>query len=147
MRLIWVVLIVVVLFLVFCTATAKAYEGEYNHNQIMECKFQGDNGWQLFEVRDVIRCAFIRVGDASQRGTAIAVADRESSFYCPAYNSGGYAGLFQHSVRYWPGRYASYPKTVKWFDLPSDPFDCRTNAFITARMVGSGNWGPWHYGG
>lgn len=145
MRLIWwIVLIVIVLILIGIGGRARAYEGDYTHNQIMQCDFIRGEGWQLYEVKDTIRCAFIRVGDASQREYALYVADRESGFVPTAgESSGGYGGLFQHSTYYWPGRYADFPMMEKWFNLPNDILDARTNAFVTARMVGEGNWDPW----
>jgi hypothetical protein len=93
----------------------------------------------------LIVCVFA-VWAPGESAYALAIADRESSFYPWAANPSGCLGLFQHQVTYWPGRVQAYlwkgwwaPK-VKW---PVSPFDPRANAVAAARMVAAGGWGPW----
>jgi hypothetical protein len=138
-----IVLAVILTALLAIPASAKAYENDYTKTQIKQCRFARNDAWNDSEVRDLIRCAFRTVGDSKQVNTALIIADRESGFQEEAYNSSGCAGLFQHMVQYWSERYESFPLMDNWYNLSPSVFDPRSNAFITARMVGTGNWGPW----
>jgi hypothetical protein len=62
----------------------------------------------------------------------------ESHLNPRAYNSGGYAGLFQQSTRYWPGR-------ADHFGLDDcSVFNGRANIIVSVRMAhASGSWSPW----
>lgn len=98
----------------------------------------------------LILCAFSVNGNPNQVLTAWYVADRESSFAPWAYNSGSCAsGLFQHICGYWsgvngdPGRRMLLPKSQFPNRAKVSPFNARANAWVTAIMVGQGNWGPW----
>jgi hypothetical protein len=93
----------------------------------------------------LIVCVFA-VFAPGQSAYALAIADRESSFYIWAKNpSSSASGLFQHLATYWPSR--STLLNRGWFGKgawPASVFDPRANAIVTALMVGSeGNWGPW----
>ena len=71
---------------------------------------------------------------------AICIARRESGLN-PAASSpnGDYLGLFQHSAKYWPARYAAWTR-VGWQLRPS-ALNARTNAVVTLRMVhAAGRW-------
>ena len=68
---------------------------------------------------------------------ALAVADRESQFRPNAYNPSGCAGIYQHMLKYWPGRAAAY-------GFPGwSAFNARANIIVTMRMVVQDGWGPW----
>ena len=68
---------------------------------------------------------------------ALAIADRESHFEPHAYNPSGCAGIYQHQLRYWPGRAAAYGFRG-W-----SAFNARANIMVTMRMVHLSGWGPW----
>ena len=65
-----------------------------------------DYDWRAgtWQVKQLIRCAARRWDSPGTPGLAISVARCESKLNPRAFNSGGYAGLFQQSTRYWPGR-------------------------------------------
>jgi hypothetical protein len=94
----------------------------------------------------LIVCVFA-VWAPGESAYALAIADRESSFYPFAWNeSSDCRGLFQMMGRYWNSRVDAYlwrgwwaPK-AKW---PVSAFDPRANAITAARMVAAGGWGPW----
>jgi len=142
-RRIIIALVIMITVLLATPANAEAYENDYTGTQIKQCRFARNDVWNDSEIRDLIRCAFRTVGTSSQIDMALFVAEKESGFQEGAYNSSGCAGLFQHMVRYWPERYASFPKMDKWYHLGLNVFNPRSNVFITARMVGTGAWGPW----
>jgi hypothetical protein len=68
---------------------------------------------------------------------ALYVANRESKFHPNAYNPSGCAGIYQHMLRYWPGRAAAYGFRG-W-----SAFNARANIIVTMRMVNRSGWGPW----
>jgi hypothetical protein len=92
----------------------------------------------------LIVCVFA-VFAPGQSAYALAIADRESSFYPYAKNPASSAsGLFQHLATYWPSR--STLLNRGWFGKgawPASVFDPRANAIVTAIMVRNGGWGPW----
>jgi hypothetical protein len=89
-----------------------------------------------WHVKRLIRCAASHYGlDANK---AIYIAWRESRFRPTAYNVfGKAAGIYQHLVRYWPGRAAEYGFR-DW-----SVFNARANIMVTMRMVRTYGWGPW----
>ncbi len=92
----------------------------------------------------LIGCVFTEFAPGNS-GIALYVADRESSFYPWAANPSGCEGLFQHQIRYWPGRAAAYLKRG-WFgkgSWPASVYDPRANAIAAAKMVAASGWGPW----
>jgi hypothetical protein len=94
-------------------------------------------------IKDLIRCAAARwpvVGGASK---ALAVAGCESGFRPDAYGNGN-AGVFQHRLPYWPGRYDRF--TYPSWHLFSSVYNGRTNVIVSIRMVHAGGWGPWEGG-
>lgn len=70
-------------------------------------------------------------------GTALSVAQCESHADPEAYNPGGYGGIFQQDVNYWPGRAAAYGHKG------ASVFDGYANAHVSIQMVRDGGWGPW----
>jgi hypothetical protein len=94
----------------------------------------------------LIVCVFA-VFAPGQSAYALAIADRESSFYPWAKNPYSSAsGIMQHLATYWPGRAAAYLHRG-WFGKgawPASVWDPRAQAIVTARMVGpEGDWSPW----
>ena len=90
-----------------------------------------------WQVKQLIRCAAAHWHVPGGAGTALAIADRESQFRPRAYNPSGCAGIYQHMLRYWPGRAADYGFTG-W-----SAFNARANIIVTIKMVKRGGWGPW----
>jgi hypothetical protein len=89
------------------------------------------------QVRRLIRCAVDRWPVPGGAHYAIHIAKRESGLHAHAFNSGGYAGLFQQSVHYWSGR-------ARRYGFPgTSPFDGRANTIVSIRMAHAGGWGPW----
>jgi hypothetical protein len=93
-----------------------------------------DGTWQI---RQLIRCAAQRWTVPGGVAMALAIADRESHFEPHAYNPSGCAGIYQHQLRYWPGRAAAYGFRG-W-----SAFNARANIMVTMRMVHLSGWGPW----
>lgn len=67
----------------------------------------------------------------------VRVATCESGLNPGASNGGRYLGLFQQAAVYWSGRAAQYGMAGR------SPFDGYANAYVSARMVRDGGWGPW----
>jgi hypothetical protein len=92
--------------------------------------------WWLgpWHVKQLIKCA------ANQEGvnvaTALRVADCESDFRPDLYYAGN-AGVYQHRVKYWSGRAATYG--FKGWSV----YNGRANVYVTMRMVKAGGWSPW----
>lgn len=68
--------------------------------------------------------------------TAMHVAACESGFNPKAY-SHPYAGIFQHDVRYWPGRARHYGHPG------ASPFDAYANVDVSLKMARAAGWGHW----
>jgi len=99
------------------------------------CDFDWREGtWQ---VKQLIRCAAERWSVPGGPAMALAIADRESHYQPRAYNPSGCAGIYQHMLRYWPGRAAEYG-FHGW-----SAFNARANIIVTMRMVHLSGWGPW----
>lgn len=99
------------------------------------CNIDWNKGtWQ---VRQLIRCAAAYWHVPGGAETALAIADRESQFRPHAYNPSGCAGIYQHMLRYWPGR-ASVYGFPGW-----SAYNARANIIVTMRMVKQDGWGPW----
>ena len=100
------------------------------------CNFDWRAGtWQI---KQLIRCTARRWDSPGSPRQAISVARCESNLNPRADNSGGYAGLFQQSTRYWPGR------ADQWGQDDRSVFNGRANVIVSIRMAhASGSWGPW----
>jgi transglycosylase-like protein with SLT domain len=90
-----------------------------------------------WHVKQLIRCAANHWHVPGGADTALAIADRESQFRPHAYNPSGCAGIYQHMLRYWPGR-ASVYGFPGW-----SAYNARANIIVTIRMVKRLGWGPW----
>ena len=89
-----------------------------------------------WHVKQLIRCAASHHGVSTR--IALYVAWRESRYRPSAYNAaGGAAGIYQHLVKYWPGRAATYG-FKGW-----SAFNARANIMVTMRMVRQYGWSPW----
>jgi hypothetical protein len=100
------------------------------------CDYDWDQG--PWHVKQLIRCAANRWDSPGGGVKAIEVARCESGLRPPAYNPNGYAGLFQQSTRYWPGR-------ADTFGMPDrSVFNARANIIVSVRMARStGSWSAW----
>jgi hypothetical protein len=94
---------------------------------------------QDFSAR-LITCAAATWSVPGGADRAICIARRESGLVPHATSPNGqYLGLFQHSAKYWPGRYDDWTKP-DW-QLRTSALNGRTNAVVTIRMVhGIGRW-------
>lgn len=91
--------------------------------------------------RREIRCAVETLGPVKGGADrAVCIAARESNLLPGAQNPvGPYDGLYQHLESSWDGRYAKYTDPV--WSLDPSPFNGRTNAVVTIRMVAAaGSW-------
>lgn len=98
-----------------------------------------DYDWRkgTYQVRQLIVCAADRWPVPGGAAMALSIAERESNLQPSAYNPSGSAGIYQHLLRYWPGRAATY-------GFPGwSAFNARANIIVTIRMVNRGGWGPW----
>jgi len=98
-----------------------------------------DYDWRkgTWQVKSLIKCAAEHWTVPGGPAMALAIADRESHYQPRAYNPSGCAGIYQHMLRYWPGRAAAYG-FGGW-----SAFNARANIIVTMRMVHLSGWGPW----
>jgi hypothetical protein len=99
-----------------------------------------DYDWRdgTWHVKQLIKCAARRWDSPGAPSKAIEVARCESDLRPAAYNSNGYAGLFQQATRYWPGR------ADHWGQPDRSVFNGRANIIVSIRMAHSyGSWSPW----
>ena len=99
------------------------------------CNYDWRKG--TYQIRRLIRCAAHRWDVPGGADMALYVANRESKFHPNAYNPSGCAGIYQHMLRYWPGRAAAYGFRG-W-----SAFNARANIIVTMQMVHRAGWGPW----
>ena len=89
-------------------------------------------------VKRLIRCAARRWGSPGGADKALDIARCESGFNTDAYNPGGYAGVYQHAVRYWPERPIG--------EVPDRSiYNGRANIIVSIRMANSAD--GWHIWG
>ena len=99
------------------------------------CSYDWSKGtWQL---RQLVKCAARHWHVAGGPHKAVSVAKCESRLNPKAYNPGGYAGVFQQSTHYWPGRARAYGFR-RW-----SVYNGRANIIVSVRMAHSEGWGPW----
>ncbi|HEY7660658.1 MAG TPA: hypothetical protein VIC58_08695 [Actinomycetota bacterium] len=100
-----------------------------------------DHDWRegTWHIRQLIKCAARRWDSPGTPAKAVQVAQCESHLNPRAYNgNGGYAGLFQQSTRYWPGR------AHRWGQPNRSVFNGRANIIVSIRMAGAlGSWSAW----
>lgn len=117
------------------TSHAGIPEGRHEARTKVICNYDWHKGtWQI---KQLIRCAAEYWNVPGGESTALAIADRESEFRPNAYNPSGCAGIYQHMLKYWPGRASEY-------GFPGwSAFNARANIIVTMRMVVQDGWGPW----
>jgi hypothetical protein len=89
------------------------------------------------QLKQLISCSAKRWDSPGGATKALSVAQCESGFNPDAYNPSGYAGVFQHAVRYWPGR------ADKWGFPEYGVFNGRANIIVAIRMAHAYGWGAW----
>lgn len=100
------------------------------------CDFDWREG--TWHIKQLIRCAARRWNSPGSPLTALEVARCESHLRPAAYNSNGYAGLFQQSTRYWSGR------ADRWGQPDRSVFNARANVIVSIRMARAlGSWNAW----
>jgi len=93
------------------------------------------------QVRLLIRCAARHWGSPGGASKALDVARCESGLNTDAYNPGGYAGVYQQAVHYWPDR------ADKWGFPDRSVYNGRANIIVSIRMANSADsWGIWGCG-
>lgn len=126
--------------------SATAYEGNYSRWAKQECRFARNGLWSNSEIRDLIRCATIRVGNPYDTDAALAIAQRESGFNENAQNpSSSAGGLFQWLDSSWPGD--RFPALTNKYGLPNDRFNPRSAALVSALVMKRWGCGAWIYSG
>src|SRR5262245_22580699 len=117
-------------------AVLSAAPAEARSVPLRVCDFRWQRGdWH---VKRLIRCAAHRWPVPGGGYKAISVADCESSLNPRAYNSGGYAGLFQQSTRYWASR------ARQWGQPDRSVYKRRANMIVSILMAHSArSWGAW----
>lgn len=89
------------------------------------------------QLKSIIRCAARRWKVPGGVSEAMSVARCESGFNPRAYNAGGYAGVYQHAVRYWRER------AQRWGLAGRSVFNGRANVIVSIRMAHAEGWGAW----
>ena len=93
--------------------------------------------WRLgpWHVKQLIKCEAHLIGEPGGADSALYVAWHESRFK-PRASNGTYAGLYQHSLRYWKDR------VHRWApDFDHSAYNARTNIVVSLRMARhDGTW-------
>jgi len=98
-------------------------------------------GWSYREVALTIGCAVKHWPVFGGLDKAMSVASCESGLNELAWNPGGYAGVYQHAIAYWPARLANLAPV--WWKLRSSIFNARSNVVIAIRYAARYGWGAW----
>ena len=100
------------------------------------CDYDWREGtWQL---KKLIKCAARRWDSPGVPMKAVEVARCESHLNPEAYNSGGYAGLYQQATRYWADR------ADRWGQPDRSVFNARANIIVSIRMARAlDSWSAW----
>lgn len=109
-----------------------------------ECRFatsDGRPGWSTADVRRVISCAAGKWAVPGGAAQAIDVAACESGADLLDRSTDGYAGTFQQSTRYWPGRRVAFDPGGWEKALHPSVFNPRSNVIVSVRMAhADGAW-------
>ena len=129
--------IAAIVSIVPASVSQAATVGVRRHAQVSAkvCDYDWRKG--TFQVKKLIRCAAEHWNVPGGADLALHIADRESHYYPNAYNPSGCAGIYQHMLRFWPGRAASFG-FQGW-----SAYNARANIIVTMRMVHADGWGPW----
>jgi hypothetical protein len=138
----WIITLLVLLLIMGAQSEAKA-KGSWRMEQCRYVNVDGGkgSGWSPQEIAATIRCAVQHWAVSGGEGEALSVASCESGLNEKAYNPGGYAGVYQHAVRYWGSRFNSLKPT--WWSLRRSVFNGRSNVVIAIRYASRYGWGAW----
>jgi hypothetical protein len=117
-------------------ATATAAQGHGDRTvPLRVCHYD----WRAstHQLKSVIRCAAHRWKVPGGVAKALSVARCESGFNPRAYNASGYAGVYQHAVRYWRQR------ADEWGFPRRSVFNGRANVIVAIRMAHALGWSAW----
>lgn len=138
----WIVTLLVLLLIMGLQSEAQA-KGSWRMEQCRYVNLEGGHGsgWSNEEIAQTIRCAVQHWSVSGGEGEAMSVASCESGLNEKAYNSGGYAGVYQHAIRYWSSRFASL--RPRWWNLKHSIWNGRSNVVIAIRYAARYGWGAW----
>jgi hypothetical protein len=105
------------------------------------CRFGHHLHWTETEVKQTIRCAVERWPVPGGVSYALAIADRESSFYQRAENPSGARGIYQFMPRTWDVLRRRFPGVARV--TADNPFYARANVLLAIRTAHAFGWGPW----
>jgi len=121
---------------VLLAPTHAAVAEEVNQVPLRICDYDWTQG--TWHIKQLIKCAAARWDSPGGPARAVAVARCESDLRPHAFNSRGYAGLFQQAIRYWPGR------ADRWGQPDRSVFNGRANIIVSIRMAAAaGSWNAW----
>ena len=119
-------------------ASASQAEVIGHHYQVPAtiCSFDWQKGvWQVKGTDPMCRASLGGAGRSAARRCPSPTANR-SSHRTPT-TLPGCAGIYQHMLKYWPGR-------ADAFGFPGwSAFNARANIIVTMEMVRRAGWGPW----
>lgn len=136
----------VVIGLLIAAAFGQASQASERFDRSDECRYatsDGRRGWSTQDVRRTIVCATERWSVPGGASRALEIAACESGADLLDRSTDGYAGTFQQTVRYWPGRRATYNPDAWEQQLHRSVFNPRANVVVSIRMAHAGGWGPW----
>jgi len=124
-------------------AQASVFGSQWREKQ---CRFQSleKPTWTQREEDLTAACVVRRLGaNKVNLSDVMRVGECESHWNRVAYNPSGYAGIFQHAIRYWSGRvHSAMPEG--WRIGPWTRWqNSRSQVVTTVVMVRGGGWGPW----
>jgi len=119
--------------------------GAENANwRMQQCRYrhlEDGWGWSYREVALTIGCAVKHWPVFGGVDKAMSVATCESGLNELAYNSGGYAGVYQHAISAWPYRFTNL--APPWWRLRPSVFNARSNVVIAIRYAARYGWQAW----
>jgi hypothetical protein len=114
---------------------------DWREAEIRYARSDGVPGWSTADVRRTIVAAVARwpVPGGLAQALAVARCESGSDLMAPA-GVDGYAGTFQQSERYWPGRRAALNPPTWDKPLPQSPANPRANVIVSVRMAHADGW-------
>lgn len=129
-------------------APAAAHHGGQHEYMERRCRYgELDPGVQTQrEMRATIECAVRRWPVPGGLSMALLVASHESGLQADAYNSSsGACGIYQHLIRYWPGRQDQADRP--WMPIGESCKNGRANIIVSIRIAHrlgwESNWCRW----
>lgn len=127
------------------TGDAQSLERWTPAKRHAHCRYESWNGRAGFtdhEVRMLIYCAEDHFN--TNIGTALDVADRESSFECKAQNSStSAAGIYQIVASTWSSWWSAIRPRFDGWGLHNNRLLCRANVLISINAAHRWGWGAW----